>query len=109
MTDAQYTSPMKKDEELDPELFHVAREKERRSRIQVKYVETKDKGMYMCAICGTTLFSSDTKFDSGTGWSSFTEPANLEHITLLEDTRCRNEKNRSTLQDMRCALRARIR
>ncbi len=86
MTDAQYTSPMKKDEELDPELFHVAREKGTEIPYTGKYVETKDKGMYMCAICGTTLFSSDTKFDSGTGWPSFTEPANLEHITLLEDT-----------------------
>lgn len=56
MTDAQYTSPMKKDEELDPELFHVAREKGTEIPYTGKYVETKDKGMYMCAICGTTLF-----------------------------------------------------
>ena len=38
-----------------------------------KYVHTKDKGMYTCANCGTELFSSDTKFDSGTGWPSFDE------------------------------------
>ena len=42
--------------------------------------------MYKCAICGAELFSSDTKFDSGTGWPSFTNPANLEHVVMKEDT-----------------------
>ena len=43
--------------------------------------------MYRCAICDTELFPSDAKFNSGTGWPSFTEPANSEHITFAEDTR----------------------
>ncbi|MEK7065800.1 MAG: peptide-methionine (R)-S-oxide reductase MsrB [Patescibacteria group bacterium] len=77
---------IKKDEELAPELFHVAREKGTEIPYTGKYVETKEKGTYMCAICGTALFSSDTKFDSGTGWPSFTEPANRGHIALAEDT-----------------------
>lgn len=50
-----------------------------------KYVHAKDKGMYVCKNCGTELFSSDAKFDSGTGWPSFDEPSNLENIKLIED------------------------
>ncbi len=49
------------------------------------YVDEKREGMYRCVGCGTELFSSDTKFDSGTGWPSFTEPANLEHVELRPD------------------------
>ena len=86
MFNTQNTNITKKDEELAPELFHVAREKGTEIPYTGKYVETKEKGTYMCAICGTALFSSDTKFDSGTGWPSFTEPANRGHIALAEDT-----------------------
>lgn len=50
-----------------------------------KYLHTKDKGIYRCAACKAELFSSDTKFDSGTGWPSFTEPANLENIEIQAD------------------------
>jgi peptide-methionine (R)-S-oxide reductase len=51
-----------------------------------KYWNEHGRGVYACAACGTELFSSDTKFDSGTGWPSFTEPVNLEHVTLRPDT-----------------------
>lgn len=77
--------PMKKDEELSPELYHVAREKGTEAPFTGKYVDNHEAGMYRCAVCGTELFSSDTKFDSGTGWPSFTEPANLEHVVLKDD------------------------
>ena len=77
---------MKKDKELSPELYRVAREKGTEAPFAGKYVRSHDKGMYTCVICGNELFSSDTKFDSGTGWPSFTEPANLTHIELKEDT-----------------------
>ncbi len=50
-----------------------------------KYVHTKDEGTYVCKSCGTELFKSDAKFDSGTGWPSFDEPANLENVELVED------------------------
>lgn len=77
---------MKKDEELPPELYKVAREGGTEAPFSGEYWDSKEKGKYMCAVCGTELFSSDTKFDSGTGWPSFTEPANLEHVALREDT-----------------------
>ncbi|MBI1833557.1 MAG: peptide-methionine (R)-S-oxide reductase MsrB [Candidatus Andersenbacteria bacterium] len=76
---------MKADSELPEELYQVAREKGTEAPFSGKYVDNKEKGMYVCAVCGNQLFSSDTKFDSGTGWPSFTEPANLTNIALKED------------------------
>jgi peptide-methionine (R)-S-oxide reductase len=76
---------MKKDEELSPELRHVAREGGTEPPFTGKYWDNHEKGMYKCVICGTELFSSNTKFDSGTGWPSFTEPANLKNVELRED------------------------
>ncbi|MSR85489.1 peptide-methionine (R)-S-oxide reductase [Candidatus Uhrbacteria bacterium] len=76
---------MKNDKELSPELYHVARERGTEAPFTGEYWNNHEKGMYACAICGTELFSSDTKFNSGTGWPSFTEPANLEHVELHED------------------------
>ncbi len=76
---------MKQDQELSPELYHVAREKGTEAPFTGEYWNTHEKGMFQCAVCGTELFSSETKFDSGSGWPSFTEPANLEHVTLRED------------------------
>ncbi|MDE1970704.1 MAG: peptide-methionine (R)-S-oxide reductase MsrB [Patescibacteria group bacterium] len=77
---------MKKDEELSKELYHVAREQGTEAPFTGKYWNNHERGMYVCAVCGSELFSSDTKFDSGTGWPSFSEPANREHIELREDT-----------------------
>lgn len=79
-------SVMKKDEELSRELRRVAREGGTEMPFTGKYVKEHAQGMYRCAICGAELFSSDTKFDSGTGWPSFTEPANLKNIELREDS-----------------------
>jgi peptide-methionine (R)-S-oxide reductase len=71
---------------LTPEQYHILRGKGTEAPFSGKYVHTKEKGMYACAACGTELFSSDAKFESGTGWPSFDEPANLEHVELKEDT-----------------------
>jgi peptide-methionine (R)-S-oxide reductase len=76
---------MKKDDELSPELKKVARESGTEAPFTGKYWDNHEKGMYKCAVCGTVLFSSDTKFDSGTGWPSFTEPANLTNVELRTD------------------------
>ena len=69
---------------IDPELYHVAREKGTEAPFTGKYVHTKDSGTYNCAVCGQPLFSSDTKFDSGTGWPSFDE-ALSGSVTMIED------------------------
>lgn len=82
-------SPPKKDDKwkstLSREQYHVMREKGTEIPFTGKFVHTKDKGTYTCAACGSELFSSDAKFDSGTGWPSFDEPANTKNIELVED------------------------
>lgn len=70
---------------LTSEQYRIMREKGTEAPFTGKYYKTKDNGMYKCAACGAELFSSDTKFESGTGWPSFREPANLENIDLRED------------------------
>ncbi len=72
-------------EQLTPEQFEVTRKGGTERAFTGPYVDEKSAGMYRCVGCGTELFSSDTKFDSGTGWPSFTEPANLEHVELRPD------------------------
>ncbi len=70
---------------LTPEQYRVLRGKGTERPFTGKYVDAKDGGMYACAGCGAPLFDSDTKFDSGTGWPSFTEPAVADAVDLHED------------------------
>ena len=72
-------------QELTLEQYQVCRMKATEAPFTGKYAFTKEDGMYRCAGCGAPLFSSDTKFDSGSGWPSFTEPAIAEAVELHED------------------------
>jgi len=72
-------------EELEPERYHVLREAGTEPPFTGAYTYSKVDGMYRCGACGNELFSSDAKFDSGTGWPSFTEPAVGDAIELRED------------------------
>ncbi len=65
---------------LTPEQFRVARKKGTERAFTGEYWNTKEPGIYRCACCGTPLFSSETKFDSGSGWPSFSEPMDTEAI-----------------------------
>jgi peptide-methionine (R)-S-oxide reductase len=72
-------------EKLTPEQYEVLRQKGTEMAFTGKYYKHKESGMYVCGACGQELFSSDTKFDSGTGWPSFTDPVNKEHVELKTD------------------------
>ena len=71
--------------ELTPEQYEVLRRQGTEPPFSGEYAYSKEDGMYRCAACGNELFRSDTKFESGTGWPSFTEPANAERVDLRPD------------------------
>lgn len=71
--------------ELTPEQYEVLRRRGTERPFTGKYVHNKDTGTYHCAACGNELFRSDVKFESGTGWPSFTEPANAANVELRPD------------------------
>ena len=73
-------------EELDPEAYAILREAATEPPFSGEYVDLKDDGMYHYRGCGAELFSSATKFDSGTGWPSFTDPVVAEAVELRQDT-----------------------
>lgn len=71
---------------LTPEQYNILRKGGTEAPFTSELLDNKEKGMYTCAACGEELFASDTKFESGTGWPSFDNPANRENIELIEDS-----------------------
>nr|XP_039327782.1 methionine-R-sulfoxide reductase B3 isoform X2 [Saimiri boliviensis boliviensis]XP_039327783.1 methionine-R-sulfoxide reductase B3 isoform X2 [Saimiri boliviensis boliviensis] len=70
---------------LTPLQYHVTQEKGTESAFEGEYTHHKDPGIYKCVVCGTPLFKSETKFDSGSGWPSFHDVISSEAITFTDD------------------------
>jgi peptide-methionine (R)-S-oxide reductase len=79
LTDAQWRA------RLTDEQYHVLREAGTERAFTGRYYAMKEAGIYHCAGCGLPLFASDTKYDSGSGWPSFTAPLSTEAVTAHED------------------------
>lgn len=73
-------------EKLTPEQYHVLREGGTERAFTGKYEKNKAEGLYKCAGCGLPLFESDTKYNSGSGWPSFTAPAAQQNVDMHQDT-----------------------
>ena len=72
--------------ELTPEQYRIARQKGTERAFTGEYNASKEPGTYTCVCCGAPLFDSDAKFDSGSGWPSFTEPVTRENVRTESDT-----------------------
>jgi peptide-methionine (R)-S-oxide reductase len=85
MADKVEKSPGEWGAELTPDQYEVCREKGTERAFTGKYWDCKEPGVYRCVCCGNELFSSTTKFDSGTGWPSFWAPVDAERVSTEED------------------------
>jgi peptide-methionine (R)-S-oxide reductase len=68
-------------QQLTPEQYHITRQKGTERPFSGEYYNSKEEGIYRCVCCGSELFSSDTKYDSGTGWPSFWAPISEENVS----------------------------
>lgn len=71
--------------QLTPEQFEVTRRKGTERAFTGEYWDNHEDGIFQCVCCGTDLFASDTKFESGTGWPSFTAPIRKENVLVEDD------------------------
>lgn len=85
MTDKLHLTDAEWREKLSPEQYHVLRQAGTERAFTGKYEKNKATGMYHCAGCGAPLFLSDTKYDSGSGWPSFTAPVDGEAVEVHRD------------------------
>lgn len=85
MSDAAVPTPDELRARLTPEQYQVTQEGGTERAFTGAYWNTKDPGLYRCIVCGAELFRSDTKYDSGSGWPSFTEPMARDAVVLLDD------------------------
>ena len=72
-------------EQLSPEQYEITRKKGTERAFTGEYHDSKEEGVYRCVCCGNELFSSDAKFDSGTGWPSFYQPMDEENVSTDAD------------------------
>ncbi len=85
MTDKIEKSDEEWMKELTPEQYRVTRQKGTERPFTGNYHDSKKQGVYLCVCCGTPLFHSDHKFDSGTGWPSFFSPVDQDHVSEEKD------------------------
>lgn len=85
MVDKVHKTEAEWKEQLTPEQFQVARKKGTERAFTGEYHDNKAPGIYKCVCCGTELFSSETKYDSGTGWPSFSQPVQSDHVKEEQD------------------------
>ena len=98
MTEKLHLTEAEWRERLTPEQYHVLREHGTERAFTGRYEKNKATGVYMCAGCGAPLFDAATKYDSGSGWPSYTAPLDGEAVAALRD-----ESHGMTRVEVRCA------